>query len=129
MEAILADLWEKYPQEREVFENLRFEALEQKERAVQHSCLLALSVPALYTWYALGHDFPLFREYGRFIGTHRRFRQYAYLLAVSSTPFWLSQASQKRTICQLQRVDANRSATAQNYITPQKPIYYPYRLM
>ena len=128
MEELLKELENKYPFEKATFESLRFENIEKRKHALKRCGLLALSVPALYAWYAFGNEMPLLREYGRWFGTHRRFRHYSYLLMLSSIPWWKYLSSQKRTVQQLQRVDSTLQSRDQTYIQPQKPIFYPYTL-
>ena len=123
----ISHLKTRFPEDKFVLNDLHHDTIDKAEKA--HWSFLTYIVPAwglLFGYTALNGPLPVLRRQGRFIGTHRVLRQYAYLGLISAGfayyPFYRTMTN---TLHKLEVVEANKVAKDEGYIKPKVPIYYP----
>ena len=123
----LKQLQESFPEDKHVLNDLYYDAVDQSEKA--HWSFLTYIVPSwgfLFGYTAMKGPLPILRRQGRFLGTHRVVRQYAYAGLVSAAiayyPFYKVV---NKTMVKLETVEANKKASDADYVRPKLPIYYP----
>ena len=123
------DFYEKFPAERRAVMELNRDMWSEEEK--MHHRLFTYNfftaVP-LFAYTAAYGAPPIFRKFGRVLGTHRALRHHAYIAGIASymavQPFY---SKLRKTEAKLKEVDEYKVRTEGEFIEPTKPVSYNYK--